>query len=82
LEGLEQGINDNAKKRAIVIHSAEYATRDFIKRFGRLGRSYGCPALPPAKSYEIIDTIKNKSCLFIYYPDNKYLVNSKYINSS
>ncbi len=80
LEGLEEGVNNNARKRAIVMHGADYATRDFINKNGRLGRSFGCPALPPAKSSAIIDTIKNKSCLFIYFPDNKYLVNSKYIN--
>jgi hypothetical protein len=80
LEGMEAGVNDNARKRAIVMHSADYATRDFVNKYGRLGRSYGCPALPPAKSTMIIDTIKNKSCLFIYYPDVNYLVNSKYLN--
>ncbi len=80
LEGVEQGVNDNAKKRSIVIHSAEYASRNYVNKYGRLGRSHGCPALPPAKSSMIIDTIKNKSCLFIYFPDMKYLVNSKYLN--
>ncbi len=82
LDGIESGINDNARKRAIVMHSAPYATRNFINKYGRLGRSYGCPALPPAKSTEIIETIKDKSCLFIYYPDKNYLVKSKYINAA
>ena len=82
LEGVEAGINDNAKKRAIVIHGAEYATRDFVNKYGRLGRSFGCPALPPAKSTQIIDTIKNRSCLFIYYPDKKYQSYSKYISGT
>jgi hypothetical protein len=82
LEGVEEGINDNAKKRAIVMHGADYATRSFISRYGRLGRSFGCPALPPAKADQIIDTIKNRSCLFIYYPDNKYLLQSKYIKGA
>lgn len=80
LEGLEEGINNNARKRAIVMHSAQYVTPDFISKNGRLGRSFGCPALPPTKSVEIINKIKDKSCLFIYYPENRYLVNSKYIN--
>lgn len=80
LEGIEKGFNDNARKRAIVMHSAAYASRDFVNKYGRLGRSQGCPALPPVKSNMIIDSIKNKSCLFIYYPDRNYLVNSKYLN--
>ena len=82
LEGVEEGINDNARKRAIVMHGAEYATRDFVNKYGRLGRSFGCPALPPAKSTQIIDTIKNRSCLYIYYPDKKYRSSSKYIPGS
>jgi len=82
LEGVEEGINDNARKRAIVMHGADYATRDFANKYGRLGRSFGCPALPPAKSTQIIDTIKNKSCLYIYFPDKKYRSNSKYIPRS
>lgn len=82
LEGVEAGINDNTRKRAIVMHGADYATRDFANRYGRLGRSFGCPALPPAKSTQIIDTIKNRSCLYIYYPDKKYRSTSKYIPRS
>ena len=81
LDGIEPGINDNVRKRAIVIHSAPYATQNFISKYGRLGRSYGCPALPPAKSSAIIETIKNRSCLFIYYPDKSYLIHSYYLNS-
>lgn len=80
LEGVEQGINDNARTRAIVIHPADYVTKDFILRYGRLGRSFGCPALPPAKSDAIINTIKGGSCLFIYFPDDNYKNHSKYIS--
>lgn len=68
LDGLEQGINNNARKRAIVIHGASYVSTTFIKQNGRLGRSYGCPALPKEESKELIDLIKDKSCLYIYYP--------------
>ncbi len=80
LEGIEPGVNDNARKRAIVIHAADYVSRDFIKKYGRIGRSHGCPALPPAVCSAVIDTIKDKSCLFIYYPDPDYLANSTYLN--
>lgn len=79
LEGVEPGINDNARKRAIVIHPAWYATQDFTLKYGRLGRSFGCPALPPSKSADIINSIKDRSCLFIYYPDQKYLSQSRYL---
>ncbi len=79
LEGIEAGINDNARKRAIVIHPASYATKDFIMRYGRLGRSFGCPALPPSVSASIIETIRGGSCLFIYYPDKTYFIKSKYL---
>ncbi|MBN2484665.1 MAG: murein L,D-transpeptidase catalytic domain family protein [Bacteroidales bacterium] len=69
LKGLDKGINDKAMKRAIVIHGAEYASQSYISRHGRLGRSFGCPALPYDMSEIIIDLIKNGSCLYIYHPN-------------
>jgi hypothetical protein len=79
LDGIEPGINDNARKRTIVMHSAPYATQKFVKEHGRLGRSWGCPAVPPSKSKAIIEAIKDKSCLFIYSPEASYLNKSKYL---
>lgn len=79
LDGLEKDINDNARRRAIVIHSAEYATENFVNRVGRLGRSFGCPAIPPGLHKEIISLIKGGTALFIYYPDNDYLSRSAYL---
>lgn len=70
LDGLENGINHKARERAIVIHGADYVSETFIQQNGRLGRSFGCPSLPMENYREIIDLIKNKSCLFIYYPTN------------
>ncbi|HET6244888.1 MAG: murein L,D-transpeptidase catalytic domain family protein [Bacteroidetes bacterium] len=75
LDGIEES-NSAARDRAIVMHSANYATSDFIKKNGRLGRSQGCPALPPLISKQVIDLIKEGSCLFIYYPCLKYLSTS------
>jgi len=80
LDGLEKGINDKARERAIVIHGARYVSPDFIKKNGRLGRSFGCPALPEELNEKIIKTIKGGSCLFIYAPIESYLVNSPIIN--
>lgn len=72
LDGIEKGLNDNARKRAIVIHGADYANPEFIKRTGRLGRSLGCPALPMNEYKQIIDSIKEDCCLFIYAPNTNY----------
>ncbi|MCF7832708.1 MAG: murein L,D-transpeptidase catalytic domain family protein [Candidatus Marinimicrobia bacterium] len=76
LDGLERGFNKHARKRYIVIHSADYVSEDFIKENGRLGRSWGCPALPTDITQDIIQLIKEGSVLFIYGNDEKYLEKS------
>ena len=75
LDGLEFS-NSNARKRAIVIHSADYVSQVFIKKNGRLGRSLGCPSLPKKNYDQIVQKIKNGSLLFIYYPEDNYLKKS------
>jgi hypothetical protein len=80
LDGLEKGINDLARKRTIVIHAADYTEETFIKKYGRLGRSYGCPSLPPENYNEIIELIKDGTLLFIYSPQETYLHCSKILN--
>ncbi len=80
LDGVEKGINDHAVKRAIIIHGADYATENFIRKYGRLGRSQGCPALPPALNKPIIESIKGGTCLFIYNPDTSYIQSSSLLN--
>ncbi len=68
LDGLEKGLNDKARERAVVVHGADYVSESFIKQNKRLGRSQGCPALPVEMNAKIINVIKNKSCLFLYHP--------------
>lgn len=80
LDGLEKDINNLARKRAIVIHSADYAEETFIKKYGRLGRSYGCPALPSKNYNKIIEKMKGGTLLFIYSPESDYLKKSTILN--
>jgi hypothetical protein len=68
LDGLEKGVNDNARARGVVMHAADYVSQGFVKIHKRLGRSQGCPAIPDELTKEIVTTIKDKSCLFIYHP--------------
>ncbi|GEC73359.1 hypothetical protein FFL01_28980 [Flavobacterium flevense] len=72
LDGIEKGINDNARNRAVVVHGANYVSNSFIQNNKRLGRSLGCPAVPVEITNKLIETIQNKTCLFIYYPSKSY----------
>ena len=79
LRGLERGINDNAERRAIVVHGANYATADFAKSHGRLGRSWGCFAVAKSHARSLINNIKGGSLLFAYYPQLAWLHSSKFL---
>ncbi len=76
LEGEERGINDNARNREIVMHSAPYVSESFIQSQGYIGRSLGCPALPENIYKPIIEKIKDGTCLFLYSPDRYYATHS------
>jgi hypothetical protein len=80
LDGLEPGVNDRARDRAIVMHGAPYVSEGNIRASGRLGRSHGCPALRPAIARKVIDTIKDGSLVFAYYPDRQWLNGSRFLN--
>lgn len=80
LRGLEKDFNEMAEKRLIVMHGADYVSDDYIKEYGRIGRSWGCPAVPLEIAASLIDTIKEGSPLFIYSDDKKYLSSSKFVN--
>jgi hypothetical protein len=66
LRGLDPGVNDHAYDRAIVLHGAPYVSETNATRFGRLGRSLGCPAVRPTVARSLIDTIKGGTVLFAY----------------
>jgi hypothetical protein len=80
LDGKEKGINDNAQERSIVMHAADYVNEAVVKAKGYLGRSLGCPAVPPALHKAIINTIKDGTCLFLYSPDQYYITHSRIIS--
>jgi hypothetical protein len=81
LQGEEKGINDNALARGIVMHSASYVDEEVVARQGFIGRSQGCPALPGNIYKDVIDKIKNGSCLFLYSPDKNYMSRSTVLNT-
>lgn len=78
LQGLEKGFNDNAYSRRVVMHGAWYVEPSFIKNAGRAGRSWGCPSVAKTLAKPLINTIKNGSVVFAYYPDKNYLKHSKF----
>lgn len=78
--GLEKGVNDKAFERAIVMHGAPYVSNKFVRSLGRIGRSWGCPALRPEIAREVIDTIKGGSPIFAYYPEKSWLSTSAYFS--
>jgi hypothetical protein len=80
LDGVDNGYNDQAMKRNIVLHGCTYVGEEYLENFGSTGTSLGCPALPVAISAQIIHTVKGGSCLFIYHPTQDYLDHSVVIN--
>jgi hypothetical protein len=73
LDGVEKGINDQAKNRAIVLHGANYVSSNMINDGNTpIGRSFGCPAVPNNKVKSIIATIKGGTCMFVYAPNTEY----------
>ena len=79
LKGLEAGFNDKALARAIVMHGAPYVNQEVARSRGRLGRSWGCPALREPVAHEIIDRIKGNGLVFAYYPERKWLSSSRFL---
>jgi len=82
LLGMDKGFNDAALQRAVVMHGADYVSEEFAAAHKRIGRSWGCPAVPRALAEPIINTIKGKNVLFIYYPDQNYLSSSEWLKEA
>ena len=84
INGLEKGINDNVKRRSVVIHGADYANPALLKSAGRLGRSFGCPALPHAINNAVIETIKDGSVIYAFSQsyNNDYLKRSSIVTQA
>ena len=82
LLGMDKGFNNAAYRRAIVMHGADYVSDEFAAAHKRIGRSWGCPAVPRSLTQPIINTIKGRNVLFIYYPDENYLSKSQWLKVS
>lgn len=82
LRGLERGVNDMARARAIVMHGAPYVDPTAARVQGRLGRSWGCPAVRKEVARKMIDTLKGGSPIFAYYPETSWLASSKFLLAS
>ena len=79
LRGLEPTINSNAQTRAIVIHGAWYVDEGMVSTYGRLGRSWGCPAVRQTVAVSVIDSLKDGGLLFAYFPDDHWLSTSRFL---
>jgi hypothetical protein len=80
MDGLEPGINDLARERAIVMHGAPYVDPVGGNQRGRLGRSWGCPAVRPEVARPIIDALAGGQFVFAYYPDREWLASSRFLS--
>ncbi|MEP6845472.1 MAG: murein L,D-transpeptidase catalytic domain family protein [Panacibacter sp.] len=80
-EGLEKGINNNVKSRAIVMHGSNYVNEKRADEGNSMGRSFGCPALPYSEHRKIIDEIKGGSCFFAFADDKWYASTSKILGA-
>jgi hypothetical protein len=80
IDGVDKGFNNMASQRNIVIHGARYVSERILRKYGMMGTTFGCPAIPTEMSQQIIPLLKNGTCFFIYYPSKKYLSHSSVLN--
>lgn len=79
IQGLERGVNDNALRRNVVFHGASYVGEDMARTYGKMGRSWGCMAVSKDTVRPLINTIKDKTLVFAYYPDENWLKKSAFL---
>ena len=82
LHGLSKGFNESAMQRYIVMHGAPYVNPDAITALGRLGRSWGCPAVRTEVAAPIIDTLKSGQFIYAHGPGTARLSACKTENLS
>jgi len=80
MDGLDPGLNDLARERAIVIHGADYVSPRLVRSYGRIGRSLGCPAVRPEVARLVVDQLKGGQFLFAWHPDRRWLQGSAYLS--
>jgi hypothetical protein len=80
IDGVDRGFNNMASRRNIVIHGAPYVSERILNKYGVMGTTFGCPAIPEEMSKQIIPVLKNGTCFFIYYPSKRYLARSSVLN--
>jgi hypothetical protein len=66
LHGLDKGLNDQALPREVIMHGADYVSEDFIRQHGRLGRSWGCPAVTRDDMPVVIELLANGGLLYVH----------------
>jgi hypothetical protein len=81
LIGLDKGFNDKVYTRTVVMHAAWYVSKSFLAKYGRLGRSWGCPAISKKAQKPVISKIKNGTIMLAYYPNKEWMEDSKYLQA-
>jgi len=80
IDGMERGFNDRARQRSIVIHGAPYVSERILHKYGLMGTTFGCPAIPEEMAAQVIPVLKNGTCFFVYFPSRRYLSGSSVLN--
>lgn len=82
LHGLSKGFNESALRRLIVMHGAPYVNPIAAMAMGRLGRSWGCPAVRREVAKPMIDTLKQGQFIYSHGPGTEKLSQCKTENLS
>jgi len=66
LHGMDKGTNDQALAREVIMHGADYVSASFIAQHGRLGRSWGCPAVSREHMAKMIELLADGGLLYVH----------------